>query len=529
MTDEPTPSQPEASAPTSEVSESQAATATEAPPPEGGAVATAAEPPAPATPEGKLRQTVAVKDVGPCKKHIQVTVDRKDIDTLFAEKYKELMVDAQIPGFRPGKAPRRIVVKRFENDVTNEVKAKVLLASLEQLAEEQDIAPLSSPNIDPAQLVIPKEGPFIYEFEVEVRPEFDLPNYIGLHLKRPVWTITDADVENEEKRILARYGQLVPKPDGQAELGDYLIVDMTSRLGDRVLATMNEITMRIDEKLAFKDGAADKFAEQTLGAKAGETRVVDITLSDAVADDSLKGQKVQATLAIKDVKKLRLPELTHEFLHTFGVHTPEQLREQVRLLLERRLEYQQRQAAREQILVHIAASASWELPQDMLIRQARRALGRRVMEMREAGMSEEEIEARQRLLQRDVIQQTALSLKEHFVLQKIAEVEKIDVTEEDINDEIERLADQTGDSPRRVRAQLEREDLMETLAAQLIERRALDLVLENALWEDVETTKEGSVATIEEQAVPGELKDPTQAPPEEQPAEAKSQESETGS
>jgi trigger factor len=490
--------------------------------PEAGT--TVAEPVGETTADGeekpaKLRQAVEIQDVGPCKKHIKVTVERADIDERLDEEYAKLVGESQVPGFRPGKAPRKVVIRRFEKDVTDQVKAQVLLASLEQLAEDHDVAPLSPPDINPSKLEIPKEGPFVYEFNVEVRPQFDLPNYKGLKLRRPMKTFNDADVEKEERRILSRWGQMVPKPEGQAEVGDFLIVDMTTRLGGQIIGTAKEATLRIDDTLAFKDGVAEKFGEQTRGASAGDTRTVDITLTDAVANEKLRGQKVEATLEIKDVKKLRLPELTHDFLHEFGVHSPEQFREMVRVLLERRLEYTQRQSAREQVLEQIAGATSWELPQDLLMRQARKTLARRVMEMREAGMSEDEIQGRQRLLQRDVLQSTAAALKEHFVLQKIAEVEKIDVDEDDIDDEIERLADQSNESPRRVRAQLEKEDLLETLAAQLIERKALDLILETAEYEDVPLDKDQAVATVETQAIPGEMNDPTAAPPEEKPEE----------
>jgi trigger factor len=468
----------------------------------------------------KLRQDVLITEVGPCRKHIKVTVDRSNIDELFNEKVAELVGDSHVPGFRPGKAPRQVVVRKFQKDIGEQIKSQVLMASLEQLAEDHDIAPLSAPNINPNKLEIPKDGPFIYEFEVEVRPQFDLPDYKGLKLKRPVKTFTDADAEKEEKRILARFGQLVPKPKGNAEDGDYLIADMTTRHEGKELGTAKEITLRIDDRLAFRDGVADRFGEQVEGAKAGDTRTIDITLADNVAAEALRGQKVQATLEVKDVKTMRLPELTHEFLHNFGVHTPEQLREWVRTLLDRRLEYQQRQSAREQVMQHIAASATWELPQDLLVRQARKALARRVMEMRESGMSEEDIRARQRLLQQDILNSTALSLKEHFVLQKIAEVEKVDVNDDEINDEIERIADQTGESPRRVRSQLEKDDMIETLAAQLIERKALDQILASAEYEDVPLEPERAVGAAEAQAVTGELRDPTEAPPEGEAAEA---------
>src|SRR5262249_4403514 len=137
--------------------------------------------------------------------------------------------------------------------------------------------------------------------------------------------------------------------------------------------------------------------------------------------------------------------------------------------------------------------------------------------------SEEEIRSRQRMLEQDILATTALSLKEHFVLQKIAETEKIDVDEDDIDDEIERIAEQNDESPRRVRARLEKEDLLEALAAEIIERKALDLIRDSAEYEDTPLDQEGGapVATVEAQTVPGEMKDPTAPPPEEKKEEKK--------
>jgi trigger factor len=471
-----------------------------------------------AAPPTKLPQQVEIHDVGPCKKHIKVTVERSAIDDLFKEKFKELVTDANVAGFRPGKAPRKIVERRFQKEVGDQVKSEVLLASLQQLAEDYDIAPLSAPNIDPGGIVLPDKGAFVYEFEVEVRPQFDLPNYKGLKLRKPIHTFTDEEAEQEERRLLAPYGQIVPKPEGDAQFGDLIVAEVVTRDGDRQLSKIEEATFRVNKQLAFKDGMAERFAEQVKGANAGDTREVDITLSSAVADPSLRSKMVKATFHIKDVKTQRLPELTHEFLHNFGVHSPEQFRELIKVVLQRRLEYQQRQSARQQILEHINAATQWELPTDLLRRQAHKAMARKVMEMRSDGISEEEIQSRRRVLEQDILQSTALALKEHFVLQKIAEVEKIDVTEDDINDEIERMAVNNNESPRRLRARLEREDLLDALAAEMIERKALDLILDSAEYEEVPLGQEENqpaVSTVEAQAVPGEIHDPTAEPPAE--------------
>ncbi|MDB5308330.1 MAG: tig [Gemmataceae bacterium] len=505
MADDPTPDTPATDAPPADTTGGEQATAVAD---QGG------------TEEGKLVQTVEIKDAGPCKKHIKVTVDRKQIDERFDEKFTELVFSdqPQVRGFRPGKAPRKIIEKQYYTSVAEEIKTQVLMASLEQLAEQQSISPLSPPDLDPNVITIPKEGPFVYEFDIEVRPEFDLPEYKGLRLRRPVQTFTDADVAKERKRLLEPYGQLAPK-DGDpptVELDDYVTADVVIRYGDRELNRLSEVRFRIEKQLALSDGVAADFGAKMSGAKPGDERTVDITLSQELTTEALRGRAVQATFTVKDVKTVRQPELTRDLLEgMFGVSTPEAFDELVRALLNRRLEYTQRQEARKQVLDQLAVAADWELPQDMLRRQARKTLARRVMEMKNSGMSDDQIRGRQRLLEQDVLTSTAAALKEHFVLQKIAELEKIEIEDRDIDDEVDRLAAQAGESPRKVRARLEKEDLMEALATDLLERKALDLVLDKAAFEDYEVKPEdhaGEVATVTAQAAPGEESKPAEEP-----------------
>jgi trigger factor len=458
----------------------------------------------------KLDQSVEIRDAGPCKKHVKVTVQRAQIDERFDEKFTELTLSdqPQVRGFRPGKAPRKMIEKRYYESVAEEVKTQVLIASLEQLAEEQSISPLAPPELDPNAITIPKEGPFIYEFDIEVRPEFDLPPYKGLKLRKPVHTYTDAEVERERRRLLEPYGQLAPKEQDPpvVDLDDYVTADVTIKLGDRELNKLTEVRFKVEKQLALADGVAENFGAVMKGAKPGDERTVDITLSQELGVEALRGRKVQAHFAVKDVKTVRSPELTRELLEdAFGVSTPDAFDIFVRTVLERRLEYTQRQMARSQVLELLAANANWDLPQDLLRRQARTTLARRVMEMRNSGMSDDQIRGRQRILEQDVLRSTAAALKEHFVLQKIAEVEKIEIEDQDIDDEIDRIADQSGESARKVRARMEKDDLMEALATDLLERKALDLILNDATFEeyelDPETQSEG-VSTVSAQAAP---------------------------
>lgn len=461
----------------------------------------------PPVPE-KLDQKVEITDAGPCKKHVKVTIDRKSINTRMDEKFSDLMVKtpAHIPGFRPGKAPKKIVQKKFFKEVASEVRTEVLMASLEQLADEADLSPLSPPELDPTGVVIPEDEstPLVYEFNIEVRPEFTLPDYKGLKLRRPVYEFTDADVEKEGKKLLERFGTIVPK-DGPATMDDIIVADITIKDGESELNKVDDIRLRVEKKLALEDGVAEDFGKVMTGAKAGDTRTVDITLANELTNESLRGKKVQAAFAIKDVKAVRLPELTADVLTEFGVRTADQFNELVRTRLERYMEYTQRSVARAEVLKVLAGEQNFELPQDLLKKQIRKTLARRVMEMKSSGMTDEEIAGRRRLLEQDAVRSTAAALKEHFVLQKIAELEKLEIEDADIDAEIDAIADRTNDSPRKVKARLEREDLIEALATELLERRALDMVLQGATYEDyafnpMKEMDEEGVATVDASA-----------------------------
>src|SRR4051812_28289800 len=227
-------------------------TITEAPPEDA---TTPAEGEATPPNDGKLKQTVEITDVGPCKKHVKITVERDAIDERFEEKFDELLKErtAAVPGFRPGKAPRKYIVRKFRSSVTEDVRREVLMASLQQLAEDSNISPLAPPELAPEDLVLPEEGPFIYEFDVEVRPEFDLPDYKGMKLRKPIHKFTDKDIQDEMRRLLEPQGSVIPKEgaDVKVEANDIIVGDLVTMDGDKELNKATEIRVRVEKRLAL--------------------------------------------------------------------------------------------------------------------------------------------------------------------------------------------------------------------------------------------------------------------------------------
>ncbi len=437
-------------------------------------------------PKRKIEFSVEIKKSGPCKKHVHVRVPRAEIDRLYEETVRELSTTTAVPGFRVGHVPAKLVEKRFRTELGAQVKQRILFDSMEQLSENDELDAINEPDIDVEAIEIPEEGDFEYEFDVEVRPEFDLPNYDGLTIERPVRKISDADIERHFEHFLSQYGQLVPQ-EGPAEPGDVVSVAIESEHDGKPLLSVSEASLHLRPVLRFTDAELNGFDKLLGGAVVGDQRDTAVTVSREAETVELRGEKVNVRFRVLDVKRLRKPELTKELLARIGVESEEALRDEIRSSLERRVTFEQRQAVREQVLEKITESATWDLPEQLVRRQVENALRRTILEMQQAGFTTREIQARENRLRQNAVTSTRQALKEHFILDKIAEKESVDVGPSDIEAEIRLMAMQRGESPRRVRARLEKTGMIENLEAQIRERKAVDIILSRAKYKDVST------------------------------------------
>ena len=422
---------------------------------------------------------------GVCQRHVTVTISREDVDRYLDKEYSELVRTAQVPGFRPGRAPRKLIEHRFRKQVTNQVKYALVSDALRQIFDEKRFVAIGEPELDVDALELSDDGPLVFEFDIEVRPEFELPNWKGLKIRTPVREITREDVDRALQRLLSERGTLTPV-EGPAQGGDYVTANLTFKHGDRPIRVLKEQSFPIREKLTFHDGEILGLKSLLVGVRAGETRSAKATIASSAGDESLRGQMVDVLIEVLEVKKLELPEMTPELLSELGGFELEaDLRDAVKEALESRLRYEQRQVARQQITELLTAAADWELPPKLLARQSRRELERAILDMQAAGFTEDEIKARVNFLRRNAEYVTARALKEHFILERIAEEEKIEATAEDYEEEIRRIAARSGQSPRRVRARLEKSDSMDVLHNQIIERKVVEKILEHAQFEPV--------------------------------------------
>ncbi|MCL2303764.1 MAG: trigger factor [Planctomycetaceae bacterium] len=447
--------------------------------------------------EKKINIDVDIQVLSSCERRIKVTIPRTEIDRYFEVEFDELTETAYVPGFRQGMAPRKLVEKRFKKEIGERVKSNLVMDSITQVNESPNLTPIGEPDLNFASVVLPDTGPMIYEFNLEVRPEFDLPQWKGLTIKRPVREFTEEDVNRAVEQYLTQFGRLLPS-ESPAESGDYIVSKLIFRNDGEIVSQANEETLRIRPVLSFADGTIKDFDKLMAGVKAGDVRTAKAQLSEDSPNPALRGKEIEATFEILDVKKLELPELSSEFLERAGgFENVGDFRDAVLDSLKQQLAYEQRQQIRQQITQALTVAATWELPPTLLERQAKRELDRMIMELKSSGYTEDAIQREINYLRQNSRIVVANSLKEHFVLEKIAEVENIEPTERDYDMEIALIAAQSNTTPRRVRAQLEKQEKMDILRNQVIERKVIDRIEEHAKFVEVPYEVEG----ITEEAV----------------------------
>jgi trigger factor len=374
------------------------------------------------------------------------------------------------------------VESKFRKEIGDQVKGSLLMDSLSQVSQAAEFAAISEPELDFDSIKLPETGDLTYEFNIEVRPEFDLPNWKGLKLERPTHAFTEDEVEQNVNEFFAKFSPLAPVDD-KAKLGDYVVVRIVTSQDGTEVSRIDEETIQLRKKLVCADATIDGFGKLMTGAKQGDKRSSKVKISEFGENEALQGKEVDVEFEVLDVKRVDTGDRSN-IIQRLGMKSEDQIRQMVKDSLEQRLEYHRRQHVREQISRTLTEAAKWELPQALLRRQSRRELERAVMEMRSSGFGEDEIQTQENSLRQNVLKRTENLLKEHFILERIAEQEKVEDSPEDYDREISRIALQKNDSPRRVRARLERSGSMDSLRNMIIEQKVIKLIEEHAKFKE---------------------------------------------
>jgi trigger factor len=435
---------------------------------------------------------VTIEDVGPALKRLTITIPSETITEKIEESIGTLAHEASLPGFRKGKAPRKLLERRFGHTVRDETKNRLIADAYAKAIEEHGIRPVGEPEpTEPTENLKLEDGkPLSFAVEVEVVPEFELPPLEGIEIKKPLLEITDEHIDDRIRRQQFRLGE-VSRIDGDFREGDRM-------LGHVVLTAegREEPILEADGALIVHPGDADGGRGQALGfmidglagmldgKHIGDTISIDTVGPASHEREDIRGAKLHIEYRITVAERTD-PAGIERLVEIFGLQNEQNLREQMRLALQHQRDQEQAAAMREQVYEYLLKAVDMELPEKMSAAQAGRALEGRRLELLNRGMDPEEVEKQLAEVRGDSLARILDRLKLFFIMWKLGDHFKISVSEQEVNGRVAAMAIEHGQRPDQLRAELARTGRLNELGRIIREEKTADKVVAQAKIEEI--------------------------------------------
>ena len=427
---------------------------------------------------------------------LTVTVSAEDFEKALQRAYQKQKKNISIPGFRKGKVPRQVIEKMYGAGVFYEDAANSILpGAYADAAKESGLDITSTPQIDVTQ--IEKGKDFIFTATVALKPDVVLGQYKGVEVPKPDRTVTDEDVEKALKEEQEKNARQITVEDGGAENGDSVVMDYEGKIDGEPF----EGGSAKNHTLVLGSGSfIPGFEDGLLGVKGGETRDVEVTFPEDYHAEELKGKKAVFTCNVEKVTRKELPELDDEFAQEVSeFDTLDAYKADVRKNLETKKEEAARQEIKDNAVSKAAQNSTIEIPAPMIDTQADRMIDNFARRLQAQGMSMQQYMqftgSDENMMREQVKPQAEIQIRNQLTLEKIAEAENIQVSDEEVDQEIEKMAKAYNMEPDKMKEIIGDEE-KENIRKDLADQKAMDLVADAA----VEVEKKEEPAKAEEAA-----------------------------
>lgn len=434
-----------------------------------------------------MSNTVKIEEVGPCRKKISIDVPAAKVDEAMENAFTAVSHEAAIPGFRKGRAPRRLVEKRFGSYVKDETRSRLCASAYQEAVESNELKVLGHPPAEYFEDIEVEAGnPVHIEIEVEVMPEFDLPDLKGIEVLKPEAALPEGMVDDEIKKIAINEGDLDEQEKsakGNYLTGKAVMVDDEGTEHYNIDGAVVQIPEEGDEGMILGVIVPD-FTKQVGTPKEGDTVTVKVTGPENHEVEALRGKALTVTFEITKIYAI-VPAPLSDIVTKYGLTSEEQLKEMVTSRLDQRAAAQQKSVMRQQVVKFLADSVEFDLPAGLTAQQAARSLERQRMELMYKGVDPTEIEQNMAQLRSASAARATAELKQFFMINKAAESLEVQVEEAEINSAIVQMAMQQGKRPEQLRDELIKSGQAQTLVQQVREHKTVDKILEDAKIEEV--------------------------------------------
>ena len=442
-------------------------------------------------------------DVSPTRKEIRITIEPEEIRSAYDRISQQYSKAATVPGFRPGHAPTSVVRTRYKSEIRSEVLRELLPDAVNDAIVEHSLHAIGEPQVEldnTEALDHLGDEPITVKVGVEVLPEITLNEYKGLEAARRVRPITDADVDQVIEGWRESTASYMPVEDRASELGDTVTINARGKFVDD---EPDEEEIKVDdvEVVIGGPGVQQEFTENLTGVRPEETKTFLVDYPQDFSSPGLAGKKVEYVAEVTAVRKKELPEVDDEWAKSLGeFDSIEAVRTKLREDLEARAMAEADHNLRGEVMRKVAAAHPFEVPESLVEQQTIYRLEEVARHMASRGIDPRNAPVDWNRAREELKVQAVEDVRATMLMEKIAEAENITVSEDEIEAEIESIATAAQQSKEQVRAALTKDGGERSIAQRLRNRKALDLLIENARVTDAEWTepKEAEDAPKEE-------------------------------
>src|ERR1700730_1543746 len=419
-----------------------------------------------------------------CRRELDLEIPAEEVSKKIDSVAHEFARIARVPGFRPGKAPVSLIRRRFADDIKGEVLQALVPERVEKAVSEQKLTPVSQPQVE--KLDFAEGQPLKFRAVFEVLPDFELANYKDLELEMPVMHIPDEDVANTLEEMRERAAAFAPVEGRPAENGDFVqlkLVGTPAGGGDPVQADSILCHIGAEETM-------EPFNENLRGANAGDHKNFDVQYPGDYPDAKLAGKAYHYSVDVLGIKTKKLPELNDEFAKDVSdAATLDELKTKVREGLGAARDQKQKDLLRERVLASIVKLHDFPVPESLVEHQMDVRLERVVRSLAAQGVDPRAVNVDWVTLRRRQQERATDDVKAELIVDRIASTENIDVTDEELDHELEHAASHSGESAEVLCARLTKQGTLDRMKAKLRSDKTLDWLAQNSRIRTVATTE----------------------------------------
>jgi trigger factor len=410
-----------------------------------------------------------------CRRELDLEIPADEVTKATERVAKQLARVARVPGFRPGKAPVSLIKRRFADDIKGEVLQSLVPERVEKAVAEQKLSPVSQPQVD--KLDFSEGQPLKFRAVFEVLPDFELGTYKGLEIEMPPMDVTDEDVNKALEETRERAATFAPVEERAVENGDFAqlkLVGTPSDGGEPIKADSVLCHVGAEETM-------EPFNESLRGANIGDHKEFDVEYPADYPDEKLAGKKFHYAADVTGIKTKKLPELNDEFAKDVSdAATLEQLTTKIRESLVHQRDHRQKDLQRERVITELVKLHDFPVPESLVESQMDVRLERMVRSLAQQGVDPRAVNLDWSALRGRQQDRAKDDVKAELIIDRIASTEKIDVTDEEVEHELEHLAGHSGESVEAIRARLTKQGALDRMKAKLRSDKTLDWLAQNA-------------------------------------------------